>query len=438
MRKLLFVLWTLLLIAFAFGSCTKDGDDGDTWGSDADSDSDSDNDTDADADTDTDADADTDTDADADADADTDTDTDSDTDTEDRTCNAAPYDVKLQDINILILMDRSKSMVLDESKFDDGRTYEQALDAALKDVVLSEENKLVNFGLAVFPAMECVRSGATSAAQVCYPTNRVEVPIGFNMGTEISNQLDAIDACGGTPIGASLKWIAEQYLPTLPVNLKDKPTSILLATDGAPNCSPLFDPKAEPATCINTGSETNLISEHCLDDSATYQVATTLFTNGITTYVVGVGNDAAQWESVMENIAKSGSGGVNSYFQVDDPTAISNAFKNIVADATSCNFPIEWDQVPVNDDVKYCAFVDIAEEVNGEVPEDGSTAIKYSSDCSNPNGWRYEEVENIDGSMTPSNTPCNTVVLCENLCNRLKYNEIEGLSFKFGCLPPPV
>ena len=132
----------VLLLAVPFWGCEDSGSQGDGNGGGAD----------ADADTDTDSDTDTDTDTDADSDTDTDTDTDGDADTDLSDCLEVPHELELKPINMLILMDRSRSM--SQSEFN-GETYEAVVDRALSELVMSPDNQLVNFGLAVFPARNC-------------------------------------------------------------------------------------------------------------------------------------------------------------------------------------------------------------------------------------------------------------------------------------------
>jgi hypothetical protein len=426
---------------------TSDGPDGD-------SDSDTDGDVDADADGDADADNDADADADTDTDADADTDTDADSDSEGTgTCEQVPFDIELQPVNMFILLDRSLSM----SSFNFGdQTFEQVIDNALISVVKDPQNDLVYFGLAAFPSMNCVREGASNASQLCYQPDSVTVPVGPGMGAEIETQLIAMDTCGGTPIAASLRWVQSYLATAMPDALLQNPTYVLLATDGAPNCSPDHDFN-DPNTCVNTNPDKPLSQdEQCLDDQASNLAALSLFAGdqnmgfqataidtqqqyylSVKTYVVGIGNDVASWTDVMNNIASFGGG---QYFAATDPAAVTEAFKDIVAEATPCTFPIDWSKINLKPTQKACKLVRAYKVENG-VPlngKDDNGELPYSPDCSNPYGWRFQNLTKPVEDAEYGNGECSTVELCQDSCHDLKYRTLEGLSFEFGCAPTPV
>jgi len=419
-------------------------------------------DADADADTDGDTDVDTDVDTDADADSDSDADADSDSDTDSLSeCLATPQEIELQPINMMIVLDRSLSMAKFPETAPAGQKFQNIIATALSEVVNDPGNSLVNFGLAVFPSAticplvpdpENPPSDLATEDQ-CASADAINVPIGPGNGGNISNALNSVGTCGGTPIAASLRW-AKSYLQTgLTQGLIGNPTSILLATDGAPNCNSTLDKDS----CINTfpGTE-NIPPELCLDDTASEQAARGLYLgqngNGfvvtpsdggsdqmiqVPTYVVGVGDEADAWSSVMNAIANEGggttdnaTGNSNHYFQASDPTAVSNAFKDIIADATSCEFPLNWAEIQVEPTLKGCKLVKAIEQQT-DVAEDDWPVLPLSANCEDPTGWHYKGLTAIDSATTTDQ--CNVIELCSESCRRLKYGELEGISFQFGC-----
>jgi predicted nucleic acid-binding Zn-ribbon protein len=453
MYKSLILLGLLLsaLVACMVGCENSGSDSGPTIDADADADTDADTDTDTDVDTDADADTDTDTDTDADADSDTDSDSESVVN-----CETSPIEIKLQPINMLILLDRSDSMSLYPEEAPENERYEAIVDAALTEVVMDEKNNLVNFGLAAFPDETCVpKEQVKEPRDQCPATQSILVDVKPGAGSEISGILASMGTCGGTPAAQSLDW-AKKYLSTsLTEELLGNPTSILLATDGAPNCNAGLD----TGTCIMTLKDPPTVTPYlCLDDFNTLNAATSLFlgVNGdgfeatavdnpgfkkmlsVSTYVVGVG-DLEEWNNVMNGIANKGGGETDPetgnsthYFQASNPAAMSEAFKNIINEATVCEFPVDWNEIQVEATLERCDYVAAHEKEGGEVMDDAK--LGYSADCSDRNGWRYKDLNGASPEGIKDTTRCTIIELCEDSCNRMKSGELEGVAFKFGCL----
>ncbi len=458
----------LPIVLIAFGGCvasdetpppitpraTDSGNDGDTDAdTDGDTDSDGDTDGDGDSDGDTDGDGDSDGDGDGDGDGDADADGDGDEDTE-ITCSASPYTVEMQPINMLILMDRSASMF--NEKIDD-ETFEEITDRAITNLVTDPENDLVHFGLAAFPDESCVTE-ASKAEEQCYPTKDWIVEIGPDRGSDIEDALKDLDTCGGTPICDSLKW-ARNELDDLDKETKAHQTFILLATDGAPNCSMKLDPE----TCVNTNPANDLThSAQCLDDDCSKDVAEKLYDDGYEIFVVGVGDDVTDWKDTMDGIAKKGSGGERNYFPAGDSGELSKVFNKIIGDATPCSFDIDWEIIPGEiGDVRACNKVALKEPGNSgggdgdsdgdsdadsgdpdEEPDEGDgdpaaeIEINFNEGCTEGEGWHWEGDPEVD--WTSPLDMCKVVSLCPDTCQRLRSGDLRKVDFWFGCAPVPV
>jgi hypothetical protein len=427
MRKRLLMLGCLI---FVVGACTDDNnslpqphdtfDPNDTGAGDGDSDTDTDSDTDSDTDTDTDADVDGDSDADADT----------------TTCVATPHEIKLQDINMLILLDRSASMAAAETAVN-GQTYEQIVDAALTSLVTDEATKsLVNFGLIVFPSQTCIPGEKyTDPEPLCRPADEVLVPVMPNNGDLISSTLAAVGSCGGTPVCQSLQYAKAQLQAMSPAEL-EKPTFVLLATDGAPNCNWNLEPK----TCATTFTDGTPVTHtaQCLDDACVNAAAKDLFdTMGIKTYVVGVGEDVGAgsvFSGVMTSLAQNG--GTENYYPAGNPQDLSAVFTEIIAEATPCTFDVDWNEIEGEILVtKGCNLV-AALETTGDSEVD-LPARAVESACGTEEGWFWQGMTETPKWDTPLET-CTTIELCPASCDRLKHGQMEGVEFKFGCQPPPV
>jgi hypothetical protein len=410
-----------------------------------------DTDTDTDSDGDTDTDTDSDTDSDTGTDLDTDSDSDSDTDSDDE-CAEAPYDIIVKPINMLIVLDRSRSMVISTVQDE---TYAQITANAINEVVTTNDEKdFVNFGLAVFPSplCECAGEDPDAGADDCtteYQCTPAEtnsddvehsnpiVPLGPDNSEDIADKLATIGTCGGTPICKSLEW-AKDYLNAMPSWLAQYPTYVLLATDGAPNCNDWGpDPNEYPETCECTLIDQECHYRHqCLDDTCTYNQAAQLEKNGFDTFVIGVGDEAAKWDDVMNEIANWG--GTETYYPAADPTALMNALQNIINELIPCSFDIVWDEIDPDgsqDVNKACNKVKVFSVTGGFKDE-----IPNSWDCSDPNGWHWQDQ---DGPLPTGydGTPleeCTVIELCPGACDLLQGGEFDKISASFGCAPDIV
>ena len=334
---------------------------------------------------DSDADADTDADTDADADADSDSDADGDTDTG---CEEVPFPVAGHPPDILILLDRSNSMAWGSP------TTWSTMTAAL-NTITAEMDDLVRFGLMLFPA---------GTSNCVIPEYTPAVEIADINATEISTALAATSPNGGgTPITESMS-VAATYLNSL---FDESEKYLLLATDGAPNCS--SDMTLSCDTCVGTQSGGLCYTQtDCLDDVLALEMATEIHDDwNIDIYVLGVGGVLGAWDDVMTGIAEAG--GTGDYFPAASTTEIEDALSEIAAEAMVCTFTVDWDSLGegVSDDPGQVNMY-----ADGEI-------VPYSEDCSNPDGWHWLDE--------------NTIEMCPDLCENYKNAVIGEVSATFGC-----
>ncbi len=414
-----------------------------------------------------DGDADTDVDTDADTDIDTDVDTDADTDTGDacpagnegcpcagglcedaltcvngicvegsdtdggEECLPTPLDVGRQRANLLILLDRSLSM----SHFDfvDG-TYEEVVDKALTHMVTTAPPS-IEFGLVAFPSQSCLLEDTADIMDRCVPADNILVPLSPDSGELIGGVLTALDTCGGTPLCSSLTWMMNDYLMTLPQEVLARPTSVLLITDGAPNCNDTLDME----TCTHTllDGSTPVHPVQCLDDACSNAAVKSLFdTLGVETYVVSVGEEVAAFGDVLTNLAENGSNGRRDYFAAIDAESLATALAEVIAEITPCTFPMPWETIPGQIGVtKGCNLVAATATVDGA--EQDLPAQMLASECSDQEGWFWQGMTEVPTYTTPLDQ-CLVVELCPASCDRTRHGLMGSVDFTFGCLPPPV
>jgi hypothetical protein len=456
MSKHVFFVWSFVLAAASAPACWHVGEglavpDG---GSDGDSDSDGDTDTDADSDGDSDADTDADTDGDTDGDTDVDSDSDGDTDY----CADVPWEVGYEPVNMLVLLDRSHTMY--SSTIGDA-THAEVVALALNDIIeASTESGLINFGLAAFPSMSCPAGGGVGHMNQCVPANDEEpdsgydaptVPIGPDNYTEISSVLGVVGQCGGTPLCGSMEWALSYLTSGLPDDIAELPTYVLVATDGAPNCNP----EGDIGSCESSIEGGTVYSpEQCLDDVCSYNAALELAMAGIGVFVVGVGEDVAAFEDVMQGIAYYGGGGLlppdeipetpDLWYPATDASSLQTALAEITGQTVSCLFTVAWEEIPDNaPDPPYAPIDKACDEVRvyGVTAEWGEEVeLVYSPDCADEDpvsglyGWRWQGIdEPLDELHDVPLEECTEIELCPEACAQLAESAWTGISAHFGC-----
>jgi hypothetical protein len=327
---------------------------------------------------------------DADVDADTDGDADIDGDA-DADCDEVDFPVAGNPPDILILLDRSSSM-----SWGSPQTYWAMTTAALVETTALMDSQ-IRFGLMAFPSGSDLCAAPNPGAPL--------VQISDINAAQIAAQIGMQTPSGsGTPTTAAME-AAGTYLNSL---FDGANKVLLLATDGAPNCS--SDMTLQCSTCQTT--QLDLVScythEDCLDDVQAIEMAQELHGSwGITIYVVGVGGVVDVWDGVMDGIAAAG--GTGGYYPATDAGQLQEALTEIAAASLDCTFTVDWESLDesVSDDPSLVNLY-----------ADG-LLVPYSGDCANPDGWHW-----IDG---------DTIEMCEGLCADYKSAAISAVTATFGC-----
>lgn len=328
-------------------------------------------------------------------------------------CGNEVIPVEVKRPNLYFLLDVSGSM---EEPITRRLTKLEASKSAILRVAEVHGHRL-NYGLATFPASsaECApgreifrtREGdALKCGEfVKGPTYR-----------DFARVVDDIQSAGGTPLTPTLESIQRQ-IRALPGT-----TSLVLLTDGAPNCNP--DARCDAAECslslgratigsIQCSDRTNccdprlvgdLVSDpgtFCLDSRASVELVRELQSDGIVTYVVGVpGAEIAH--DLMNALAEAGGAprsASTQYFDVRDEKELDDALAEIgVEVAQSC--ALELENPP-------------KEAVQLNVYLDGAVLPSRSQ-----NGWGYR-----NGKVT----------LLGESCARVQRGEVQEIRVVLGC-----
>lgn len=262
--------------------------------------------------------------------------------------------------NLYFVLDRSGSMsealagAAGASKWD-------AVQAASVDLVRSL-GAHVRVGATVFPA----GSGVCDPGQEVFPAVRGDPVLpgtGDGPVTRSFAQSIAVPTSGYTPTAATLAAL-RTTLSSLPGR-----TSVVLATDGGPNCSTAGCPASQCISNIQAvpgcDGSTNCCDEAngidavrmCLDADATVTAVRDLHEAGILTYVIGIPGSQPFTDLLGELATAGGTArtGGPSYYAVDDVEQLGSALQAIGGSVVSCEFTL--DPVPT-DPAQVDVFVD--------------------------------------------------------------------------------
>lgn len=191
----------------------------------------------------------------------------------------------------------------------------------------SNFNNRFRFGAAMYPQ--------TTTTFNC-TTGTVVTPIA-DTTTGITNAYNAAVPGGGTPTAASL-LAARAHLLAQGLTTS---ASVLLITDGLPNCNTSLDANSCTPTTAGCGptpaaSSCALGSKDCLDNNATVAAAAQLFASNIKVFVVGFDSNlvAGNNRAVLDAIASAG--GTGSSYPASSQAQLTSALNTIAASTATC------------------------------------------------------------------------------------------------------
>ena len=244
----------------------------------------------------------------------------------DNTCDALTVSARPNAPQILIVLDRSGSMVGLGGTQNAGRNrWQGSMNAVQK--VTAQLTETVAFGLMTFPAKSGLSipglGGLGGVASTCTP-GKVDVPVATNSATMIADVLrTSTPDYGATPTAATLE-AARGALEAdgTCADCTEAPKFVLLVTDGQPTCGASGGGDTTPA-----------------DIDATNAAIDKLHDDGILTYVVGYDtqNDATV-AATMNGFAKHG--GTDHHYPVENETMLVNELIRIASALVPCEYEL--------------------------------------------------------------------------------------------------
>lgn len=245
-------------------------------------------------------------------------------------CVTAEVKFEKQIPTVVLLVDQSGSMdqtFSGDSTNNDAERRWNILRTALMDPasgIISRLQAEVRFGLALYTGPMGTGNGDRTPAGTTCPL-LTEVPVGLNNFPNILPVYKENDWASETPTGESVAKVAENLIAVTEPGQK----VIVLATDG------------EPDTCAEPNPQNG--------QAASITAVQNAFNQGITTFVISVGNDVGEMH--LRNVANAGQG-----LPIDDPgqrfyransqVELESAFNTIINGVRTCVFALSGQVQP--------------------------------------------------------------------------------------------
>lgn len=277
--------------------------------------------------------------------------------------------------NLLLVIDKSDSMKDPTSTSNPDRSKAEDLVDAVRFVLNAYQGK-IRFGWMAFPFQTDCDPGVVS------------VPLGDDSADSIRDLLDNFFPWGKTPTGETLRNADEYYAE---LNDTGRTNFVVLVTDGLPTC-PNGDGLPNPQ-----------------DDALALQAVGTLYSHGVGTFVIGLGENLNNSNpGLLNDMAEAGGhpqAGADKYYPADNQADLEAAFLDIAKVVMECHLDLEV--VPEEPDFLWVYF-------------DGQP---ISRDRAHLNGFDYDETN-------------NRIDFYGQACDRLKNGEVVKVDVKMGCAPP--
>jgi len=335
--------------------------------------------------------------------------------------NCGEVDYQLQAIppNVVLVLDKSGSMVSDSDNDGDGQLdgFWDHDDDPLTDPI-SRWNSLynvvefvvdgfemqINFGAMLFPSEDATNQYSANACRI---EPSPEIPVApLNAAAILAGIPGATvpDLQGATPATAGIE-AAITHLETLDPEV---PRFMILVTDGAANCSAQYP--SPPELLENYDEDLPEVVE---DAFAAREIPTFVVGIDIADELTGVGADGLPEANTfveLNAVAVAGGrarAGDEKFFNTTNEIELMAALGEIAGQVVSCVIPL--DPPPVHPD-----FVEV--EIAGET-------VERVSDCATEDGWVFV---NPDG-------PYDALELCGTACDLLV--EAGTVDATYGCPP---
>jgi len=245
------------------------------------------------------------------------------------TCVPGTFELTRAEAELVLLLDRSGSM---QSSLDGGTTGRRKWDDLHDSLAttLPEFEARIRLGAMAYP-----HRFDGSDARACNIDTALHVEPGPNHARDVLALLESTDPWGATPTNDAVELVGGLLAARVS---RTKTESIVLATDGGPNCNDTLD----ATTCPCTSASCEGRAGNCLDKDRTVETIAKIASRGVSVFLIGLDSTTKPYErAALEAMANAGGRpnpkpGAPPYYSVRDPTAVTDAFRTIQRSVVQC------------------------------------------------------------------------------------------------------
>ena len=257
-------------------------------------------------------------------------------------CKPGTFAFELATAQLMFVLDRSGSMAFSLTGQDPVPPGQQSRWATLRDALFQTIvpfDTQIAMGAKFFPEVPS-RDSLGDPEEACRVDTGVAVAPALGRSQDILSVFDTTEPRGGTPTSDALR-LAAQYLS----GRRGVARTMVLATDGAPNCNGNLD--ALRCTCttprFDCSADPQVGAYSCLDDTRTISVVADIFGNQkIPVYVVGIGStERPQFLQVLDDMAVAGGRartGKPRHYNAQTALELRDAFSTIRDSIAKCTY----------------------------------------------------------------------------------------------------
>jgi hypothetical protein len=258
-------------------------------------------------------------------------------------CTPGDFTFQLALTQLMFAIDRSGSMAFTLDglpSFPRSQWRWSILQNSLAQTITTFDNQIA-MGAKFFPE-EITQDQATESEQACQLDSTIAIPPAQGNAQTILRVFDNSTPLGGTPTSEAIRVSADALSVSRSVA-----RTIVLATDGAPNCNGGIDRNS--CTCTSAIGQPSCNTSangqfNCLDDTRT--VETIRHTNqdlGIPVYVIGIGStDRPDFLDVLDNMAVAGgrprTTGTRKHYSANSQDELTTALETIRDSVSKCTY----------------------------------------------------------------------------------------------------
>lgn len=308
-------------------------------------------------------------------------------------CVPGRFTFELAVAQLMFVLDRSRSMrfaLNGDPEVPRSSWRWTALRSALDKTITAFDDQIA-MGAKFFP--EPLATNEESLERSCRTDTGVGLAPALGNAQTILDVFDDFEPLGGTPTAEAVR-IAAEFMS----NRRGTARTLVLATDGAPNCNAELDPN----TCVCTG-DPNACAQFpdrgaysCLDDARTIRTLWNVADlRKIPIYVVGIGIDRPEFRDVLEDMAIAGGRPrptAPRYYDVQSEADLTGALGTIRDAVAKCTYltpsaptrpddiRVEIDGVVVPRDPTHANGWDWVDQGFGELAFFGAACARASGD----------------------------------------------------------